>query len=223
MLTHHVSPVMLSSPSSKCAGRFFAANRSGQRPAVLLLHGIPGNEQNWDLATVLGDCGVHSLLINYQGSWGLQGSYDMANHQDDAIAAYEWLIGRSDVDASRVMLVGMSLGGHLALKLLTSGKLNLAGAICLNPLANAQAYPLPSNLAAEWAPLLSGVDVDSLMLQWSKLPPFSQMLSESKNTGSPIPVLTVTSEQDELFSPLYYKDHLLEPLDKAEHLLEPLD
>lgn len=47
-------------------------------PAVLMLHGIPGTEQNWDVAYALRDAGFHCLVFHYRGCWGSEGNYSIA-------------------------------------------------------------------------------------------------------------------------------------------------
>jgi predicted alpha/beta-fold hydrolase len=53
--------------------------RQAKVPGVLLLHGIPGTEQNHDVAYALRDEGVAVLLFHYRGCWGSSGSYAIHN------------------------------------------------------------------------------------------------------------------------------------------------
>jgi pimeloyl-ACP methyl ester carboxylesterase len=47
----------------------------GPHPAVVLLHGFPGNERNLDLAQDMRRAGWDVLYFNYRGSWGSPGDF----------------------------------------------------------------------------------------------------------------------------------------------------
>ncbi len=85
------------------------------RPAVLLLHGFPGWERNFDLAHVYRRAGFHALVIHYRGAWGSAGRFTFQNALKDAQTALQWLRDHQDVDSSRIALVGHSMGGWIAL------------------------------------------------------------------------------------------------------------
>ena len=46
---------------------------AGRRPTVVLLHGLPGNEKNLDLAQAIRRAGWNVVTFNYRGSWGSPG------------------------------------------------------------------------------------------------------------------------------------------------------
>jgi pimeloyl-ACP methyl ester carboxylesterase len=46
----------------------YVASGTGPRPAVVLLHGFPGNERNLDLAQDMRRAGWDVLYLNYRGS-----------------------------------------------------------------------------------------------------------------------------------------------------------
>jgi dipeptidyl aminopeptidase/acylaminoacyl peptidase len=48
----------------------YTARGPGPHPTMLLLHGLPGNEQNIDLAQAVRRAGWNVLTIHYRGSWG---------------------------------------------------------------------------------------------------------------------------------------------------------
>ena len=48
---------------------------AGPHPAVILLHGLPGNEQNLDLARTMQRAGWAVVTFHYRGSWGSGGSF----------------------------------------------------------------------------------------------------------------------------------------------------
>lgn len=93
---------------------------SGPFPVVLLLHGFPGWERNFDVAHALRRAGYASLVFHYRGCWGMPGRWSWANALADTEVTLdllrEGLIGEdSDLDASRIAVAGHSMGGFLAL------------------------------------------------------------------------------------------------------------
>jgi pimeloyl-ACP methyl ester carboxylesterase len=48
----------------------YVAAGAGPHPAVVLLHGFPGNERNLDLAQDMRRAGWDVLYFDYRGSWG---------------------------------------------------------------------------------------------------------------------------------------------------------
>ena len=101
-------------------GLFFDAGGSSPRPAVLLLHGLPGWERNFDLAHVYRRAGFHALLIHYRGAWGSGGRFSFTQCLEDARSALDWLRSHNGVDSRHVALVGHSMGGWLALATATA-------------------------------------------------------------------------------------------------------
>lgn len=95
----------------------------GPHPVVVLLHGFPGNERNFDLAHALRRAGYAALVFHYRGSWGVGGSYSWGNVLADAarsvpavreLAALPRAAGYA-LDPDRVAVAGHSLGGFAAL------------------------------------------------------------------------------------------------------------
>jgi pimeloyl-ACP methyl ester carboxylesterase len=90
----------------------------GPHPVVVLLHGFPGTERNFDLAQLLRRAGYAALVFHYRGSWGAGGSWSWGNVLQDAAAAIAFVRSAAPthrLDAERVALVGHSLGGFAAL------------------------------------------------------------------------------------------------------------
>ena len=56
----------------------------GPHPIVVLLHGFPGNERNFDLAQELRRQGYAALVFHYRGSWGVGGDWSWAHVLVDA-------------------------------------------------------------------------------------------------------------------------------------------
>jgi acetyl esterase/lipase len=100
-------------------GVLYVAGGAGPHPTLLLLHGLPGNEQNLDLAQAVRRAGWNVLTMHYRGSWGSGGTFSFAHAAEDVRAALAWLrtpanatAGR--VDPARVAVAGHSFGGLLA-------------------------------------------------------------------------------------------------------------
>src|ERR1700749_1821655 len=56
-------------------------------PTVVLLHGLPGVENNVDLAQAIRRAGWNVVLFHYRGSWGSPGHFTFAHCLEDAKAA----------------------------------------------------------------------------------------------------------------------------------------
>ncbi|SEH01337.1 hypothetical protein SAMN05444920_12041 [Nonomuraea solani] len=90
----------------------------GPHPVVVLLHGFPGNERNFDLAQALRRAGYASLVFHYRGSWGVGGSWSWGHALEDTaavVAALRGLAAAHRLDPERLALVGHSMGGFAAL------------------------------------------------------------------------------------------------------------
>lgn len=99
----------------------YVAAGSGQHPAVVLLHGFPGNERNLDLAQDIRRAGWDVLYFNYRGSWGSSGDFSFSNAIQDTAAAVAYLrqppMARIlRLDPSRIVLIGHSMGGFMAVQ-----------------------------------------------------------------------------------------------------------
>ncbi|MBS0478202.1 MAG: hypothetical protein JSR79_02745, partial [Proteobacteria bacterium] len=55
--------------------RLFQASGGKPHPTVLLLHGFPGTEMNFDLARAIQRAGWNVLAIEYRGVWGGGGKF----------------------------------------------------------------------------------------------------------------------------------------------------
>jgi pimeloyl-ACP methyl ester carboxylesterase len=115
-----MAEIAFPSAGERLNGLLYIAPGPGPHPTLLLLHGNPGNERNLDLAQVLRRAGYTVLFFDYRGNWGSGGTFSRTHALEDVRAALNWV--RSDttasqygIDASRVALVGHSMGGWLAL------------------------------------------------------------------------------------------------------------
>lgn len=102
-------------------GVVFVPAGAGPHPTVILMHGLPGNEKNLDLAQILRRAGWTVVTFNYRGSWGSSGQFRFANVLDDAKAALAFArdpanAGPLQIDPVRIVLAGHSMGGWAALQ-----------------------------------------------------------------------------------------------------------
>jgi pimeloyl-ACP methyl ester carboxylesterase len=99
----------------------YVAAGAGPHPVVILLHGFPGNERNLDLAQDMRRAGWDVLYFNYRGSWGTPGDFSFSHGIEDVAAAITYLrqpenARRLRLDSSRIVLVGHSMGGFMAVQ-----------------------------------------------------------------------------------------------------------
>lgn len=97
-------------------GLFYLAGGEGPHPTLVLLHGLPGNEQNLDLAQAIRRAGWNVLTLHYRGSWGSPGLFSIAHALEDTDAAVAFALRpditeKFSIDARRIVLGGHSMGG----------------------------------------------------------------------------------------------------------------
>ncbi|HEY5722334.1 MAG TPA: alpha/beta fold hydrolase [Allosphingosinicella sp.] len=98
---------------------FLLASGEGPKPTMLLLHGLPGNERNMDLALAVRRAGWNVLTFTYRGAWGSEGTFSIQHAVEDTRAALGFLrtvnAGMNyGVDTSRIVVAGHSMGGYMA-------------------------------------------------------------------------------------------------------------
>jgi pimeloyl-ACP methyl ester carboxylesterase len=99
----------------------YVAAGPGPHPVVVLLHGFPGNERNLDLAQEIRSAGWDVLYFDYRGSWGSPGDFSFTHGIEDTAAAVSYLrtpemVGILRLDPSRIVLLGHSMGGFMAVQ-----------------------------------------------------------------------------------------------------------
>lgn len=100
-------------------GVIYSPAGAGPHPIVILYHGLPGNEQNLDLAQALRRSGWSVLTLHYRGSWGSPGTYSYQHLIEDGEAAVDFVRdtgndARYFLDPRRIVLAGHSTGGFVA-------------------------------------------------------------------------------------------------------------
>lgn len=128
-----------------------------QKPAVvILLHDLGGNGDQWKpLIPVLVDKGYAVLAPDLRGFGGSttvvrdgqEAPYVLTNPDEtilDVAAGLSWLLGRSDIDAGRIGLIGAGVGGNLAF-VSTGIFRDVKTAIAISPLPDNEGSPLRPN------------------------------------------------------------------------------
>ncbi|MFC0030177.1 alpha/beta hydrolase family protein [Micromonospora chaiyaphumensis] len=113
-------PMTFQSARATLLGVLHVPAGPGRHPVVVVLHGFPGNERNFDLAQALRRAGYATLVFHYRGSWGVDGSWSWTHMLEDAARAVAHLrepeVGAAyALDADRLALIGHSAGGFAAL------------------------------------------------------------------------------------------------------------
>lgn len=108
--------IAFESGRAKLVGRLFLADGTRPGPTALVLHGIPGIEQNHDIAQALRGGGWNAAIFHYRGCWGSKGPFRIRDMLDDVRAAVDHLTSGAvrDVDPTRLIAIGHSLGGWAA-------------------------------------------------------------------------------------------------------------
>jgi pimeloyl-ACP methyl ester carboxylesterase len=90
-----------------------AENRvSGPAPAVMFAHGNGELIDFWpEELGKFNRLGVGILLVEYPGYGRSQGSPSQTSIEEAFVGAYDMLVARKDIDPSRIILFGRSLGG----------------------------------------------------------------------------------------------------------------
>ncbi|MGQ0604850.1 MAG: alpha/beta hydrolase family protein, partial [Anaerolineales bacterium] len=196
--------VTFDSQGCKLLGGFYRAQGETLRPTVVLLHGIPGVEKNLDLASALRDASFNVLYFHYRGCWGSEGAYSISGQVADVHAATEWVLRQPCVDGNRLVLVGNSLGGYMALAAGaadTRFRERISAIVALCPLIDPTSDGLTHADFDEFVMMLNGVTGEELETQWRALTPITQMAAQLRGRS----LMLVTSERDTLFPPEHYE------------------
>lgn len=121
--TADVSGFVIPSPGTgeRMSACLFTPQGRGPRPTVLLLHGYPGDENNYDLAHAFQRAGFTAVTFHYRGTWGSEGRFSLCRVLEDVTAALDFIEAHSGeeayrFDARRLLLAGHSMGGFAALE-----------------------------------------------------------------------------------------------------------
>ncbi len=184
----------------KLLGGLYRAAGSGARPTAVLLHGLPGVEKNLDIAYALRDAGWNCAYFHYRGSWGSEGEFTLAGRDDDLQAVVQWLLDQPCVDANRLVLIGQSAGGYLALRAGAADP-RIKAIVALCPLVDPREAPLSPPIFDEWASMLNAVSGPQLQAQWAALTPVPTVADRLRDR----PLLLLTGAEDSIFPPRHYR------------------
>jgi uncharacterized protein len=117
-------------------GVLYRAAGAGLHPTMILFHGLPGNEQNLDLAQAVRRDGWNVLTLHYRGSWGSPGTFSFAHVFEDAQAALDFVrspqVAREHgIDTRRIVIAGHSMGG-MAASIVGDHNPDLAGVVMIS-------------------------------------------------------------------------------------------
>jgi pimeloyl-ACP methyl ester carboxylesterase len=117
-------------------GVAYLTRGAGPHPTLVLLHGLPGNEKNLDLAQAVRRAGWNVVTFNYRGSWGSPGSFSFEGNLADARAVLAFVREPAhamalQIDTRRLVLAGHSMGGWVT-GLTAARDPGLAGAILIS-------------------------------------------------------------------------------------------
>ena len=111
---------LVPSHGSNLFGVFYLAGGTQPHPTAILFHGLPGYEQNLDLAQALRRDGWNVLALHYRGSWGVGGGFSFLHCVEDADTEVRFLLSPDNVskyhiDTQRIVVIGHSMGGFVAI------------------------------------------------------------------------------------------------------------
>ncbi len=120
----------------KINGVAYLAAGAGAHPTVVLLHGLPGNEKNLDLAQAIRRAGWNVVTFNYRGSWGSPGTFSFRGNVADVKAVLAYVREPANaaslgVDTMHLVLMGHSMGGGLT-AVVGGQDPDLAGAVLIS-------------------------------------------------------------------------------------------
>ncbi len=151
-------------------GLAYIAEGARPHPAVILLHGLPGNEKNLDLAQAIRRAGWDVITFNYRGSWGSPGEFRFSNNLEDADAVIAFVRDTANaralnLDPRRIVLAGHSMGGWVT-ALTVPHHPELLGAILISAadMGSRHAIPLDQmvKFMADDMESLTGVTAESM-------------------------------------------------------------
>lgn len=190
----------------------FKPEGTGPRPTILLLHGYPGDENNYDLAHTFQRAGFTVVIFHYRGTWGSEGLFSLGHVLKDVSSAIAFIRRHSSedefmFDSSRLILMGHSMGGFAALETAAkdAGILGVAAIAAFDFSLSSKMPNLRHAIKKEFADCLPvhRIALDQLMREidenadkWS-FPALADALSEK-------PVCLIGGTKDNISLPKYH-------------------
>jgi pimeloyl-ACP methyl ester carboxylesterase len=141
----HNEAVWIPSGGVSMNGVMYAAAGAQPHPTAVIVHGLPGNEQNLDLAQTLRRAGYNVLSFHFRGSWGSPGNFTLANGVEDGQASIAFLedaanVAKFHIDPKRIILIGHSFGGFIAARVAAAHP-KIAAVVLIAPWSPAEDVP----------------------------------------------------------------------------------
>ena len=160
---------IVTADGSRLHGWFLPAVES-VKGTVLHLHGNAANVSNHlPLVSWLPPRGYNVLMVDYRGFGRSQGKPSLDGIVDDAAAALAYLRTRPDVDSSKLIILGQSIGGATALRLLARDSAGIRLAVIDSAFASYRGIARDATAGSPLAPVaaltvgvLPGPDKDPL-------------------------------------------------------------
>jgi pimeloyl-ACP methyl ester carboxylesterase len=151
---------VIDSRGSHIMGLLLLASGTQAHGTVILLHGFPGYEQNMDLAQALRRDGWNVLAMHYRGSWGSEGTFSFTNCMEDVGTMLAYVSepansAKFHVDLRRIVVIGHSMGGFMAVAALAQHPQIAAGVVITegSPVVDGPGYFGKDSDPADYAPL----------------------------------------------------------------------
>ncbi|MFC1549223.1 alpha/beta hydrolase [Candidatus Omnitrophota bacterium] len=161
------------------------------RATVLFCHGNAGNiSHRLEIIKMLHSLGLNVFIFDYRGYGKSKGSPSEEGTYLDALAAYEYLVNREDVDEKNIIIHGKSLGAAITIELATK----------VNPkiVISESAFTSIGAIGREIYPFLPMEIITSIKYD-----------NKTKIGKLDIPVLVIHSREDEII-PYHHGEELYE-------------
>jgi pimeloyl-ACP methyl ester carboxylesterase len=198
----------------------------GPHPVALMVHGLPGTVRGEDLAQTLRRAGMAALILSPRGAGGSEGTWSYQGAHADTNAVCRALrdpetAARFHLDPERIVLLGHSLGGQLAV--MAARDAGIRDLILLSPADPARQWEAtqrsPEALAARHRRLamlcepLRGVEVERIWNELGMIVDDFNMLSNIGKLRDPR-VLLVGAQYDHVLPVSEYLDPVAEALER---------
>ena len=114
----HNQQLLIASHGADMNALLFVASGAAPHPTIILMHGLPGNERNLDLAQAMRSAGWDVLTFTYRGAWGSAGDFSIGKSIEDTAAALDFARSpegaKLGIDPRHIVLAGHSMGGATA-------------------------------------------------------------------------------------------------------------
>lgn len=206
--------IIIPGSRGKLLATLYTTGGNGLHPLILLFHGMPGNEQNIDVAQALRREGFHVLTFHYSGSWGSDGNYSLRNNLEDAETVLDFMLAVESygIDQKRIYAIGHSLGGFVCGQLSAKRK-EITACALLMPCDIGRFYQIKEEDYTAAQNLQHILEESSKWLEGASLELFLQEIQENSSTfplekvARPLaekPVLCIEASLDTHTPPSYH-------------------